>query len=211
MHSDELMHFGVKGMKWGHRKNNYTTSLDTAKANYKSAKGDYTKSFNKAYNRSIMAYSPIKKHRQANDERWNKVSNDAEKLRDARKVYKQEKKANRQAINNAYKEINKTRSTASKLGFGMYNDATYRKAAKNMVNKGMDQKTAVSKAKMSAWKNTGMMVAGSLVYANRNKILSSVKKYVNQKAMQKANQGLARIGTFQLEKVAKNVYQEVMR
>lgn len=181
MYSDELMHFGVKGMKWGQRKSKYVSSLDSARANYKNAK---------------------------------KSGKNTEEFKRAKKVYKKEKENNKKAINEAYNKIQDSRTLTSKAASSMglnYNNATYRKAAKNMVNKGMDQKTAVSKAKMSAWENAGMMVAGSLLYSNRNKIVSSIKKYANQKAIQKANQGLARIGTFQLEKVAKNVYQEVMR
>ena len=181
MYSDELMHFGVKGMKWGQRKSKYVSALDAARANYKNSK---------------------------------KSGKNTEEFKRAKKAYKKEKENNKKAINEAYNNIQDSRTLTSKAASSMglsYNNATYKKAAKNMVNKGMDQKTAVSKAKMSAWVNAGMMVAGSLLYSNRNKIVSSVKKYANQKAIQKANRGLARIGTFQLEKVAKNVYQEVMR
>ena len=108
--SDELYHFGTKGMRWGVRKyqnsdgsltpaglKRYSDSdVSKAKANYKSAKKEYNKSFNKAYNRAISGYSPIKKHRQANDERWKKVAQDAEKLRSAKSEYKSAKKAYKQ-------------------------------------------------------------------------------------------------------------------
>ena len=211
MSNDELMHYGVLEMKKKKKKASYTTSLDSAKANYKSAKKTYNKSFNKAYDHAFAAYSPIKKHRQNNTARWEQVQKDAEALKKAKSAYNKEKKANKQAINKAYNEINKTRSTASKLGFGMYNDATYRKAAKNMVNKGMDQKTAISKAKASAWKNAGIAVAGSFLYANRDKVISGVKKYANAKAIQRANSGLARIGTMKLKHVGQNVYEYVMK
>lgn len=87
-HVDELMHYGVKGMKWGVRRT-YTQM----KASYKKAKKDANKSFNKAYNKSIAAYSPIKKHRQANNERWNDATEKILTLEKARSEYKSAKKA----------------------------------------------------------------------------------------------------------------------
>lgn len=87
--SDELMHYGVKGMKWGHRK--AQTDVSTARAAYKTAKKEYNKSFDKAYNRAHQAYSLSKKKRAANDARWEDVANKAETLRNAKKEYKQVK------------------------------------------------------------------------------------------------------------------------
>ena len=47
MENNELYHHGVPGMKWGHRKSTPQTSLDVARANYKSDKKQYNKSFHK--------------------------------------------------------------------------------------------------------------------------------------------------------------------
>ena len=96
--TDELMHYGVKGMKWGVRRARPQTAVDSARANYKSAKKEYNKSFNKAYNRAVAAYSPVKKHRQANAKRWEDAANKAEKLREAKTEFKNTKKANKKPM-----------------------------------------------------------------------------------------------------------------
>lgn len=133
---------------------------------------------------------------------------DSKDLQNSKQAYKKAKKENKQAIDKAYNKIRRNEL----LNVGLkYNPATYKKAAKNMVNKGMDQKTAVSKAKAAAWRNYGLAIAGQFAYANRGKTVDAVKKYANQKAMQRANAGLARIGTMKLTKVAGNVYEYRMR
>ncbi|MCF0232934.1 MAG: hypothetical protein HUJ63_11930 [Enterococcus sp.] len=88
-------------MKWGVRRyqnydGTYTNSgrerYDIAKKNYKSAKKEYTKSFNKAYNKNYQSLSPLKKHREASTKRWEEAYDKAAQLRTAKKEYKQVKK-----------------------------------------------------------------------------------------------------------------------
>ena len=86
----ELYHHGVKGMKWGVRKKT-DSNVSSARSAYKTAKKEYNKSFNRAYNRAAAAYSPIKKHRQANDARWQDAANKAEALNKAKTTYKKAK------------------------------------------------------------------------------------------------------------------------
>lgn len=198
MNNDELMHFGVKGMQWGKRKTNYTDRMSLgAKYHNKAAKriqkdaDDLLKNGYKNEAKAVQKVADIQRAKATTSQ--NKY------------IAKRERK---QAINDAYKTIKKSQSLGSRM---TYNDATYKKAAKNMVDKGMDQKKAISNAKMSAWRNSGMAVAGSLLIANSDKIVSGIKKYANQKAIQRANAGLARIGTMKLVKVAGNVYEYKMK
>lgn len=100
---DELYHYGVKGMKWGHRKAHYTSEAGQryadAKAKYKSAKKAYSKSFDSAYGYSQRHYIGQfinKKTKAESDRRWNdaykkvKASDKAKKkYKDAKKEYKQ--------------------------------------------------------------------------------------------------------------------------
>lgn len=102
MHSQRdiyLMHYGIKGQKWGVRRyQNADGSLTSAgkkrqaKQEYKSAKKAYNKSFNKTYNKAVAAYSPSKKARQRNDERWEDVWNKSQEAKAAKAKYKQAKK-----------------------------------------------------------------------------------------------------------------------
>ena len=60
---------------------------------------------------------------------------------------------------------------------------------------------------------TGYAVGATMLAypAIANMTVSKMSKYARQKAVQRANAGLARIGTFQYEKVARNVYRTVMK
>lgn len=161
--STELYHYGVKGMRWGHRKASYqnaaTSGLrqryDAAKANKKAANKAYAKAYDKAYNRSIAGLSPIKKHRQANDERWNDAIEKAKTANAADKAYKQVKKERKTAIKSTYKQLQKEATFAEKL---QGNDATRKLAAKYIVDNGMTVSEAKNKAYGVAKRNTAIVL-----------------------------------------------------
>lgn len=94
MNNNELVHYGVKGMKWGKRKA-VPTAADVAnkRSAYKAANREYNKAFDKAYNRNIGSFSPIKKHRDASTARWEDAISKAEAANKAKAEYKAVKKA----------------------------------------------------------------------------------------------------------------------
>lgn len=192
MSNNELMHYGVLGMKWGKRKTSIGNRYHSRAA--RSVQKDADELRKSGYESEAKAVQKV-----ADKHRAKAVA--SQKKYDV----KQERK---QAINKAYENIRRKELSSRRIA---YQGSVYKQAAKNMIDKGMDQKTAVSKAKIAAWRNYGLMVASQYVYRNRNKIISSVKKYANQKAMQRANAGLAKIGTMKLVKVAGNVYEYKMK
>lgn len=102
----ELYHYGVKGMKWGVRKfEKASADLDNRKAAYEKAKKEYSKAYNKANLLRIAALSPVEKHRQAQEKRWNNVAKKAKKANNLRQEYK-----------TAKKEFNKNTTALQKVG-----------------------------------------------------------------------------------------------
>ena len=142
--SDYISHHGVKGQKWGVRRyQNKDGSLNAAgkkryadeskpvvresdvkraKAQMKSARKTYNKAFNEADSRSLAAFSPIKKHRIANEKRWEKAAEAGDAYTKAMKHYKMMKKSYRQAVKDEAKKILAGESFVGKV-YDLYSGA----------------------------------------------------------------------------------------
>lgn len=166
------MHYGVPGMKWGVRKAVPTSStyknVQATKTQYKQAKKDYNKSFNKAYNYSnlhpIGQYTNKKKKAESN-RRWNDAYDKADALEKAKTSYKQAKHERKAKIKDTYKDINKNASVKEKI---MYNNATRKKAAMYVVDNNMSVDQAKKRANKLALRNTAVLLGayGSITVAN---------------------------------------------
>lgn len=161
VYETELYHYGVKGMRWGHRKAPSAVGVSAqrqaylnAKANKKAAGKAYSKAYSKAYNRSIAGLSPFKKHRQANDARWDDAVKKAKASNAADKAYKDAKKAYKQTD-----EYKAKRAKAIKVGVAVAGTALAAygayKVSKVLKDKASTKSYEAGKAAMERWMAAG--------------------------------------------------------
>lgn len=85
-----------------------------AKRERKAAGRDYAKKFNRAYDRSIQSWSPIKSHREAANKRWEEAVEAADKYNSANDRYKAAKKKMKAEKKAALVDVSKSKNTATK-------------------------------------------------------------------------------------------------
>ena len=186
MYENELYHYGVKGMRWGHRKAQPVSSarnrMNTAKTEYKSAKKAYNKSFNRAYRKSLASFSPSKKMRQRNNARWEQAINDAERASSAKSKYKQAKKAYKQTDEYKAKRAKYIKTGAAVAGtalavYGAYKLNKYVKSTNFKYHEEIGKRKASEYLdKFSKASSKATDAAGKRVMENYNAHPSSVAR-----------------------------------
>jgi hypothetical protein len=174
-HSDddqnELYHHGILGQKWGVRrfenKNGHLTAAGKARyddgkvsakeKNAFSAKAAGHKLMAKVYGANEKAYAKSNKTLASMNAH---AKNEQLKKAEAAQKEANAKRAARIEKNERYRENYKNISDKTTLGEKlMYNDATFRKAAKIMTkNQNVTVSEAMKQAKGEAWRNTAIMV-----------------------------------------------------
>lgn len=189
-----LMHYGIKGMKWGiRRKSAFQPTLPAVarkRINKKAVAGVAAGAA--AAGAAAAGARKLYKKRKAD------IESGAYAERKAAKAAKRAAKKQRRAdIKKNYKEIQKSAGVGQKL---LYNNATRKLQAKNMVDKGMSREDAAKAAKKTAWRNTGLMLGAYGAAAAGQAAYNAYK-----------NRGSRPVGLpgTKMKKVAKNVYEEV--
>lgn len=190
--SGELYHFGVKGMKWGVRR-------------YQNADGSLTAAGKRRYGyKKDGSQTTQGKQRQITD-----AYKDAKKQATSKS---QKKELSKQYAKDMKGTYNKKYSVVDRGS----DQHLYGKRGVNRINDRMNKGDSHAKASLKelgtqmalGYAATAGILAGS--YGGM-KAKQAIKQYANVKSMQRANAALAKIGTYQYEKVAKNVYRKVMK
>lgn len=187
----ELMHHGIKGQRWGVRRfqnedgtrtalgkkhektlDSYDSENDAksnAKQDYKQAKANYNKSFNDYYYKSGQAYSLSKKKREENLKRLETAMDDAEKMAEAKKKYKEEKKEVLKKSNADAKAIRKNMSAGQKAASFMVGGVMGTRSVANFMSAGNSAGAAYAK--------TFLLGAAALPMSNIEKNIAAEKRH----------------------------------
>jgi hypothetical protein len=183
--SDELYHYGVKGMRWGHRKSR--AELEKQAGTFRASNGMKVAPSKNAYVRTmrkVVANRGVEKlstasYRNLNKKNADTLTNRENAVKGERQIRKEaqalreynahikdlkkgtgskhlDKAVRKNKIDDAYEKV---QTASTRMDRFIYNDATRKKAAKYVVDNNMSVADASKKAKGDYWKKTAAYVA----------------------------------------------------
>lgn len=183
---DELMHYGVKGMRWGHRKSR--AELEKQAGTFRASNGMKVAPAKNAFvrtmrnvaakrgvneaTRALYRASNKKKYADTLTNRLDTAKGEQRMLKESQALREYNahikdlkrgtgnkhlnKAVRNNKIDDAYEKVQTASTRKDRL---IYNDATRKKAAKYVVDNNMSVADATKKAKGDAWRNTAAFLA----------------------------------------------------
>ena len=214
---DELYHYGVPGMRWGHRK---ARPVSTERARMQSARAAYKKSnreFNKArekavsYSRTHPSFQNSKGHKRAEaNRRWDDADKKAQQAKNDKAAYKQAKKEYKQTDEYRAKRAKAVKAGAVVAGTAL---AAYGAYKVNKVIRDKNAQIRIGQELVKANKDIDFTdkQLDRLKRGQSNETMAMVNKNFNKYAAERLseaqNDGIDRAASDSLVTAAKNVYE----
>ena len=214
---DELYHYGVPGMRWGHRK---ARPVSTERARMQSARAAYKKSnreFNKArekavsYSRTHPSFQNSKGHKRAEaNRRWDDADKKAQQAKNDKAAYKQAKKEYKQTDEYKAKRAKAVKAGAVVAGTAL---AAYGAYKVNKVIRDKNTQIRIGQELVKANKDVNFTMGqfDSMTRGQSNGMVSKMNKNFNKYAAERLsearNDGIDRAASDSLVTAGKNVYE----
>ncbi len=193
--NDELMHYGVLGMKWGRRKSNYhSTGVRSAMARRANLKVD--KSFKKWNENSNKKQNAINLGKKANQSKRAYESNKSDK--NMKRQYKSDSKAYKKALkkNTTYRKGQIKKEVGSDLSRKYLSDA---KKVKKQIDSGQSSKQLQKQYNQLMSKHDverARARRAPIVARNRSRKKASIKRKMTMTAKAAATTAAVTAGTY---------------
>ena len=214
---DELYHYGVPGMRWGHRKARTVSTersrMQSARAAYKKSNREFNKAREKAvsYSRTHPSFQNSKGHKRAEaNRRWDDADKKAQQAKNDKAAYKQAKKEYKQTDEYRAKRAKAIKAGAVVAGTAL---AAYGAYKVNKIIRDKNAQIRIGQELVKANKDIDFTdkQLDRLKRGQSNETMAMVNKNFNKYAAERLseaqNDGIDRAASDSLVTAAKNVYE----
>ena len=214
---NELYHYGVPGMRWGHRKARPVSTerarMQLARAAYKKSNREFNKAREKAvsYSRTHPSFQNSKGHKRAEaNRRWDDADKKAQQAKNDKAAYKQAKKEYKQTDEYKAKRAKAVKAGAVVAGTAL---AAYGAYKVNKVIRDKNAQIRIGQELVKANKDIDFTdkQLDRLKRGQSNETMAMINKNFNKYAAERLseaqNDGIDRAASDSLVTAAKNVYE----